>query len=99
MRGQIDDAGSWDAVIDAEPSLTVALTDAETGEARMFPQLDRVSANALARTELGWQPRHDFRALIARLRAGEDIRSPLAREVGSKGYHDRVFHEGPYPVE
>jgi UDP-glucose 4-epimerase len=41
---------------------------------------------------------HDFRALIARLRAGEDIRSPLAREVGSKGYHDRAFREGPYPV-
>ena len=27
------------------------------------------------------------------------IRSPLAREVGSKGYHDRAFREGPYPVE
>jgi hypothetical protein len=27
------------------------------------------------------------------------IRSPLAREVGSKGYHDRVLREGPYPVE
>jgi nucleoside-diphosphate-sugar epimerase len=65
----------------------------------MIPGIDRVYVNDRARTELGWQPRHDFRALIARLRAGEDIRSPLAREVGSKGYHDRVFHEGPYPVE
>jgi UDP-glucose 4-epimerase len=64
----------------------------------MVPGIDRVYDNARARTELGWQPRHDFRALIARLAAGEDIRSPLAREIGSKGYHDRVFDEGPYPV-
>ncbi|MEH2541171.1 MULTISPECIES: NAD-dependent epimerase/dehydratase family protein [unclassified Bradyrhizobium] len=65
----------------------------------MIPGIDRVYVNDRARAELGWQPRHDFRALIARLRAGEDIRSSLAREVGSKGYHDRVFREGPYPVE
>jgi len=66
---------------------------------RMLPGIDRVYVNDRARAELGWQPRHDFRALMARLRAGEDIRSPLAREVGSKGYHDRAFREGPYPVE
>jgi UDP-glucose 4-epimerase len=65
----------------------------------MLPGIDRVYVNDRARVELGWQPHHDFRALIARLRAGEDIRSPLAREVGSKGYHDRDFREGPYPVE
>ena len=65
---------------------------------RMLPGFDRVYVNDRARAELGWQPRHDFRALMARLRAGEDIRSPLAREVGSKGYHDRAFREGPYPV-
>lgn len=65
----------------------------------MTPGIDRVYDNARARTELGWQPRHDFRALIARLAAGDDARSPLAREIGSKGYHDRVFGEGPYPVE
>jgi UDP-glucose 4-epimerase len=51
------------------------------------------------RTELGWQPRHDFRSLVARLKAGDDIRSPLARAIGSKGYHDRAFSDGPYPVE
>lgn len=77
--------------------------DYEAGFARrgwtMTPSIDRVYVNDRARAELGWQPRHDFRALIARLRAGEDIRSPLAREIGSKGYHDRVFGEGPYPVE
>lgn len=65
----------------------------------MIPGIDRVYVNDRARAGLGWQPRHDFRALIARLQADEDIRSPLAREVGSKGYHDRVFREGPYPVE
>jgi UDP-glucose 4-epimerase len=65
----------------------------------MISGIDRVYVNDRARAELGWQPRHDFRTLIARLRAGEDIRSPLAREIGSKGYHDRDFREGPYPVE
>ena len=62
----------------------------------MIPGIDRVYVNDRARAELGWQPRHDFRALIARLRTDEDIRSPLAREIGSKGYHDRVLREGPY---
>lgn len=66
---------------------------------KMMPGIDRVYVNDRARAELGWQPRHDFRALMARLRSGDDIRSPLAREVGSKGYHERVFREGPYPVE
>lgn len=65
----------------------------------MTPGIYRVYDNARARTELGWEPRHDFRALIARLAAGDDVRSPLAREIGCKGYHDRVFGEGPYPVE
>ena len=65
----------------------------------MIPGIDRVYVNDRARAELGWQPRHDFRTLIARLRADQDIRSPLAREIGSKGYHDRAFREGPYPVE
>jgi UDP-glucose 4-epimerase len=65
----------------------------------MMPGIDRVYVNDRARAELGWQPRHDFRALMARLQADEDIRSPLAREIGSKGYHDRAFREGPYPVE
>jgi UDP-glucose 4-epimerase len=65
----------------------------------MIPGIDRVYVNDKARTDLGWQPRHDFRALMARLKADEDILSPLAREIGSKGYHDRAFGEGPYPVE
>jgi nucleoside-diphosphate-sugar epimerase len=66
---------------------------------RMVSGIDRVYVNDKARTELGWQPRHDFRSLLARLRTDDDIRSPLAREVGSKGYHDRAFRDGPYPLE
>lgn len=65
----------------------------------MPPSIDRVYVNDRARADLGWQPRHDFRTLVARLGTDDDIRSPLAREVGSKGYHDRVFDNGPYPVE
>jgi UDP-glucose 4-epimerase len=53
---------------------------------RMVPRIDRVYVNERARNDLGWRPRHDFPALIARLRAGEDVQSPLARKVGSKGY-------------
>jgi UDP-glucose 4-epimerase len=32
------------------------------------------------------------------LRAMEDFRSSLARAVGSKGYHEITFSEGPYPT-
>jgi UDP-glucose 4-epimerase len=65
----------------------------------MFPGIDRVYVNARARGELGWMPGYDFGRIIDLLRAGEDPRSPLARSVGSKGYHAEVFAQGPYPVE
>jgi len=65
---------------------------------KMFPSIGRVYVNARARQELGWQPRYDFAGIIRRLRAGEGLRSNLAQVVGSKGYHARVFSEGPYPV-
>ncbi|MBZ9653412.1 NAD-dependent epimerase/dehydratase family protein [Phyllobacterium lublinensis] len=65
----------------------------------MLPGIDRVYVNERARFELGWEPRYDFPYLIKRLKAGEDIRSPLARLIGSKGYHAESFSEGPYPVE
>jgi UDP-glucose 4-epimerase len=66
---------------------------------KMLPTIDRVYINQLARTELDWQPRYDFQYLIDRLKANEDIRSPLARLIGSKRYHAETFTEGPYPVE
>jgi len=53
---------------------------------KMLPSLDRVYDNTLARTELGWQPRHDFASVLERARSG-DLRSPLARAIGAKGYH------------
>ena len=65
---------------------------------KMVPAIDRVYVNERARRELGWQPCHDFRSLIERLKAGGDIRSPLARLIGSKGYHGEGFAEGPYPL-
>jgi UDP-glucose 4-epimerase len=65
---------------------------------RMLPSIDRVYVNDRARRELGWAPRYDFASIIARLRSGDEIRSPLARLVGSKGYHPVVFSDGPYPV-
>jgi nucleoside-diphosphate-sugar epimerase len=66
---------------------------------KMVPGIDRVYVNERARHELGWRPRYDFGFIIDRLRAGEDMRSPLARLVGRKGYHAESFAEGPYSVE
>ncbi len=65
---------------------------------RLFPRIDRVYVNRRAVTELGWQPAYDFRHVLACLRDDNDFRSPLAREIGSKGYHTETFAEGPYPV-
>jgi UDP-glucose 4-epimerase len=65
---------------------------------KMFNGIDRVYVNEKARKELGWQPLYDFRYVIERLKAGEDLQSPLAKAVGAKGYHVETFEDGPYPV-
>ena len=65
---------------------------------RMFPNIDRVYDNALARRELGWRPKWDFAAIVGRLGETGDIRGPLAREIGVKGYHAERFEGAPYPV-
>ena len=65
---------------------------------KLFPEIDRVYINARARKILEWQPRYDFAYVLECLRDGRDFRSALAREVGSKGYHDRGFSDGPYPI-
>lgn len=65
----------------------------------MFPHIDRVYVNSRARDELGWQPKYDFTYVLKCLSAGIDFRSRLSREVGSKGYHDTLFEQGPYPLE
>jgi UDP-glucose 4-epimerase len=54
---------------------------------KLFPSLDRVYVNDRARAALGWAPKHDFRRTLDCLAAGEDFRSELAREIGTKGYH------------
>jgi UDP-glucose 4-epimerase len=64
---------------------------------RMASTIERVYVNERARLDLGWQPHYDFQRVLQCVIAGEDPRSPLAREVGSKGYHDRAFADGPYP--
>jgi UDP-glucose 4-epimerase len=66
---------------------------------KLFPRLDRVYVNQRARGELGWNPRYDFRHVLDCLASNREFRSSLAIAVGSKGYHDRSFPEGPYPVE
>ncbi|HEY5203626.1 MAG TPA: NAD(P)-dependent oxidoreductase [Roseiarcus sp.] len=65
---------------------------------RMFPSIDRVYDNALAREDLGWRPKWDFAAIVERMRATGDIRSLLAKQVGVKGYHAEHFEGAPYPV-
>jgi UDP-glucose 4-epimerase len=54
---------------------------------KMSPGIDRVYVNERARTALGWQPKYDFRYILDLLSAGKDLKGPLARLVGSKGYH------------
>ena len=66
---------------------------------KLFPEIDRVYVNERARQELGWKPEYDFAHVLQSLRNGADFRSDLAREVGSKGYHEEEFEEGPFPVE
>ena len=66
---------------------------------RMFESIDRVYDNALARRELSWRPRWDFQAVVARLSETGDIRGPLARAIGEKGYHAERFEGRPYPVD
>ncbi|MEH2513625.1 UDP-glucose 4-epimerase [Nitrobacteraceae bacterium AZCC 1564] len=65
----------------------------------MFDEIDRVYVSQPAVSKLGWRPQWDFRRALQLLGNGEDFRSPLARAVGRKGYHDKEFQGGPYPVQ
>jgi UDP-glucose 4-epimerase len=60
----------------------------------MFPRIDRVYVNSRARQQLGWKPRYDFGFVLDRLKADQDPGSPLARDIGAKGYH--AVSTGPY---
>lgn len=48
--------------------------------------IGRVYCNDLARRELQWVPRFDFRTIVARLQQGAEPFSELSRLVGCKGY-------------
>jgi nucleoside-diphosphate-sugar epimerase len=66
---------------------------------KMFPSLDRVYVNERARTELGWQPKYDFKYILEQIRSSNDLRSQLAVQIGVKGYHAEKFTDGPFPVD
>jgi len=61
-----------------------ATTPFEPGD---LAELRRDAPAVLRRRELGWRPAHDFDAVLGRLEAGGEAFSPLARLIGSKGYH------------
>lgn len=65
---------------------------------KLFPSIDRVYVNERARTELGWQPKYDFKYMLEHIKATNDLRSPLAKQIGAKGYHPEKFTDGPFPV-
>jgi nucleoside-diphosphate-sugar epimerase len=65
---------------------------------RMFDRIDRVYVNDAARRELGWRPKYDFARILGSLETDGYPRSPITKLVGSKGYHEQVFKDGPYPV-
>ncbi|MEM7571784.1 MAG: NAD(P)-dependent oxidoreductase [Bacteroidota bacterium] len=66
---------------------------------KMFPKIGRVYVNEKARRELGWEPKYDFRYLLASLHEGRPFKSQLAEEIGVKGYHDQAYRGGIYPVK
>ncbi len=60
--------------------------------------LDRVYVNDHARNKLGWKPLHNFKTVLERVDKGGTVTSALAKIIGAKGYHDKIFKDGPYPV-
>ena len=64
----------------------------------MFPDIDRVYCNDLARRELQWEPQHDFGTVLGQIDRGEPIGSALAQLVRIKGYHGALFADGLYPT-
>jgi len=65
---------------------------------KMFPAIDRVYDNTRARDRLGWEPKYTFASSLELLIRGADYRSELTHLVGIKGYHDKKYDDGPYPV-
>ncbi len=65
---------------------------------RTCKSIDRVYDNALARRELGWRPKWSFQTIMERLVETGDVRGPLAKRIGAKGYHAERFMGAPYPA-
>jgi UDP-glucose 4-epimerase len=62
-----------------------------------FPsRLDRVYVNACARRELGWRPRFDLDAIARMVATDGTVRTPMARQVGSKEYVASSYHRGTF---
>jgi UDP-glucose 4-epimerase len=62
-----------------------------------FPsRLDRVYVNTGARRELGWRPRFDLDAIARMVAAEGSVRTPMARQVGSKAYVASSYHRGAF---
>lgn len=66
---------------------------------QFFKQIDRVYVNDRARMDLGWEPKFDFCKVTSDIAGGRLHLSNLVSLIGSKGYHDKTFEDGPYPVE
>jgi UDP-glucose 4-epimerase len=65
----------------------------------VFPQIDRVYVNAAGRRDLGWEPKYDINKMLAEIVDAKLPKSIVSQQIGSKGYHDEVFTEGPFPVD
>ena len=51
-----------------------------------------------AQKDWNWQPKYDFQWVLNCLVKDQDFRSPLAKKIGIRGYHEQTFNDGPYPV-
>ena len=66
---------------------------------KMFDKINRVYVNNAARADLDWRPKYDFAYILKCLQKGNYPKSPISEIVGSKGYHNQKFKDGPYPVQ
>lgn len=65
---------------------------------KIFPQIERVYVNSKARQDLDWHPVYTIERILGELSDGKLPKSAISMQIGSKGYHQEEFSEGPYPV-
>jgi UDP-glucose 4-epimerase len=83
------------AAIFARRLPSVAAIWAERGW-RFPSRLDRIYVNTSARRELGWRPRFDLDAIAQMVASEGTVRTPMARQVGSKEYVASSYHRGTF---